>query len=282
VQRRWIRRPSPRVLVVALCSVTMVAIGVALSQADPGAGRAVSVATLSGGDAASLPGADLTLPGSASARAEAEPASFAPESPPPTEPSTTTTAARPHAAPAPTAARPHAAPAPTAAPPDTAPAPTAAPPDTAPAPAAAPPDTAPPSPPPPCPSAAPGEPGCTPPCSYEPSAGGPAAGSFAPCPDPSGVEGRVTAGPTCPVQRADDPCPDKPVETTLRLLRRDGSVAATGKSGADGTFRIAAAPGSYRLEADWPSRAGGCSAVDVTVEQGRFTHADVSCDTGIR
>ena len=135
--------------------------------------------------------------------------------------------------------------------------------------------------PPPCPSAAPnGQPSCTPPCSYQPSASGSGAGAFAPC--PSGVEGRVTAGPTCPVQRADQPCADRPVETTLRLLRKDGSVAATGKSGADGSFRIAVAPGSYRLVADWPSRVGGCAPVDVTVEQGQFTHADVSCDTGIR
>ena len=92
----------------------------------------------------------------------------------------------------------------------------------------------------------------------------------------------MTAGPTCPVQRADDPCADKPVETTLRLLRADGSVAATGQSAADGTFKIAVAAGRYRLVADWPSGAGGCAPVDVTVDQGRFTHADVTCDTGIR
>ncbi|HTC82261.1 MAG TPA: hypothetical protein VK848_12075, partial [Acidimicrobiia bacterium] len=109
-----------------------------------------------------------------------------------------------------------------------------------------------------------------------------AGAAFAPCPAPSGVEGRVTAGPSCPVQRADQPCPDKPVETTLRLLRKDGSVAASGKSAADGTFRLTVAPGSYRLVADWPSRVGGCAPVDVTVESGRFTHAEVSCDTGIR
>ncbi|HMC80409.1 MAG TPA: hypothetical protein VKO35_07645 [Acidimicrobiia bacterium] len=84
------------------------------------------------------------------------------------------------------------------------------------------------------------------------------------------------------MQRADDPCPDKPVETALRLLRQDGSVAAAGKSAADGTFRLTVAPGSYRLVADWPSRVGGCAPVDVTVESGRFTHAEVSCDTGIR
>ena len=39
------------------------------------------------------------------------------------------------------------------------------------------------------------------------------------------------------MQWADESCPDKPVETTLRLLRPDGSVAATGKSAPDGTFR---------------------------------------------
>ena len=72
------------------------------------------------------------------------------------------------------------------------------------------------------------------------------------------------------------------METTLRLLRKDGSVAATTRSGPDGTFKMAVAAGSYRLVADWPSRVGSCGPVDVTVERGRFTHADVSCDTGIR
>ncbi|HKY77093.1 MAG TPA: hypothetical protein VJS45_13185, partial [Acidimicrobiia bacterium] len=106
--------------------------------------------------------------------------------------------------------------------------------------------------------------------------------SFAPCPAASGVTGRVTAGPTCPVERPDEPCPDKPVETTLRLLRKDGSVAATGKSYSDGSFRMIVEPGSYRLVADWPSRIGGCSPVEVSVEYGRFTYTEVSCDTGIR
>jgi hypothetical protein len=106
------------------------------------------------------------------------------------------------------------------------------------------------------------------------------AGAFAPC--ASGVAGRVTAGPTCPVERPDAPCADRPMETTLRLVRKDGTVAATDRSFSDGSFRIIAPPGRYRLEADWPSRTGGCGPVEVTVEYGRFTDADVSCDTGIR
>jgi hypothetical protein len=99
------------------------------------------------------------------------------------------------------------------------------------------------------------------------------------------VEGSIHAGPTCPVERADDPCPDRPVETTLRLVRSDGSVAAAGKSNSDGTFRLAAPPGKYQLVVDYGSRPGGpggCPPVDVVIEPDHYTHADVSCDTGIR
>jgi hypothetical protein len=453
VQRRWIRRLSPRVLVVALCSVAMVVTAVAVSQADPRSNRAVSVAMLSGGDAAFLPAADMAL-------ATPEAASPTPESPPSTEAPTTTTStadiaaraatvtAKPQPKPCPTdgasdrpcgppcpqpgsansatacpppCAQPAAPPAgattvasngtsveparPACPPPppptcrqydihtgtsqpcpppcspydpagnssscpqpcpalataDGQPAPCPPPPcaqpqydngvtqsayacppppcayptepdggtgasqsqlmiycpppcyDTPnsagtscpppcerdascpepcyyiqPAPAGAatiaepvpPSQTCPPPPPPPCPSATPTDESCTPPCSYEPASSGPAAGAFAPC--ASGVTGRVTAGPTCPVERPDEPCADKPVETTLHLLRKDGSVAATGKSVSDGSFRMIVAPGSYRLVADWPSRIGGCGPVEVTVEYGRFTDTEVSCDTGIR
>jgi hypothetical protein len=42
-------------------------------------------------------------------------------------------------------------------------------------------------------------------------------------------------------------------------------------------------PGRYRLEAAYPSAPGrGCTQVDVVVEAGRSTHADIGCDTGIR
>jgi hypothetical protein len=97
------------------------------------------------------------------------------------------------------------------------------------------------------------------------------------------VTGRVTAGPACPgPQQSDRPCPDKPVETTLRLLRKDGSVAATVESTPDGYFKMAAFPGSYKLVADWPTMVGGCAPVEVQIERNRFSYAEVSCDTGIR
>ena len=417
MQRRWVRRLSPRVLVVALCSVAMVVTAVAVSQADPRSGRAVSVAMLSGGDAASLPGADM-----AASRLDGRPRSHAgvpaadravddddrrrssggprhhacrqaealshdrappsrpsrkcplssarlgqlrhgvpaavrptgrsprrgntgrlqwhrrrtrrPACPPPPPPTcrqydirTGTSQPCPPPCspydpagnssscpqPCPALATADGKPAPCPPPPCpqpqydngvSQPAYACPPPPCAyptepdggtgasqpqlmiycPPPCSDTPDGAgtscPPPPPPPCPSAAPTDQSCTPPCSYEPASGGPAAGAFAPC--ASGVTGRVTAGPTCPVERPDEPCADKPVETTLHLLRKDGSVAATGKSSSDGSFRMIVAPGSYRLVADWPSRIGGCGPVEVTVEYGRFTYTEVSCDTGIR
>ncbi|HKY75160.1 MAG TPA: hypothetical protein VJS45_03400, partial [Acidimicrobiia bacterium] len=111
MQRRWVRRLSPKVLVVALCSVAMVVTAIAVSQADPRSDRAVSVAMLSGGNAAPLPAADMTM-------AAPEVGSL-PESPPPTEPPTTTTRAADTAArPATVAAKPQPKPCPTNGAPD--------------------------------------------------------------------------------------------------------------------------------------------------------------------
>ena len=75
-------------------SVAMVVTAVAVSQADPGPRKAVSVSMLSGGDATPLPAADPALLAPAT-----DPPDAAPESPPTTEASTTTTGRqRPHRA----------------------------------------------------------------------------------------------------------------------------------------------------------------------------------------
>jgi hypothetical protein len=104
-----------------------------------------------------------------------------------------------------------------------------------------------------------------------------------PAPARSGVEGTVTAGPTCPVERPDQPCPPRPVGTALHLTDRSGSEVAAGRSGSDGRFSIDAPSGRYALTADYGSgRVGGCPPVAVNVSAARYTHVDLECDTGIR
>jgi hypothetical protein len=99
----------------------------------------------------------------------------------------------------------------------------------------------------------------------------------------SGVRGTVSAGPTCPVERVGDPCPPRPVQTGLQLRTGGGVVVATGASGGDGRFSIAAPAGSYTLETTpGSSPFPRCPTVQVTVSAGSYTPVDMTCDTGIR
>jgi hypothetical protein len=100
----------------------------------------------------------------------------------------------------------------------------------------------------------------------------------------SGIQGRVTIGPTCPVERPDSPCPDAPYVATVRVLSGSDLVASA-TSAEDGTFRIAVAPGTYTVEAE-PGSGGGIArslpVPHVVVKAGAFTHVDLSVDSGIR
>ncbi len=64
----------------------------------------------------------------------------------------------------------------------------------------------------------------------------------------SGVEGTVTIGPTCPVQRIDSPCPDRPYEATIIVLDGARRQVAEVRSAADGHFRVLLAPGRLHAE----------------------------------
>jgi hypothetical protein len=100
----------------------------------------------------------------------------------------------------------------------------------------------------------------------------------------SGIEGRVTIGPQCPVMQEGSPCPDVPYVATVRVLR-DGATVATGRSGQDGSFRISVAPGEYVVDAV-PLEENGIAMVRVqprvVVTAGGYTQVDLSFDSGIR
>jgi hypothetical protein len=102
----------------------------------------------------------------------------------------------------------------------------------------------------------------------------------------SGVKGRVTAGPTCPVEPypPDPACADRGFETTIRIKSLpDRELVKKVHTGEKGRFRTRLAPGRYRLV----PRSGKngfptCERQDVVVKAERFTSVHLSCDTGIR
>jgi hypothetical protein len=100
----------------------------------------------------------------------------------------------------------------------------------------------------------------------------------------SGIEGRVTIGPQCPVMQEGSPCPDAPYVATVRVLL-DGDVVATGRSAQDGSFRIPVAPGEYTVDAAPPDENGIATVrvqPHVVVSYGGYSRVDLSFDSGIR
>ena len=101
-------------------------------------------------------------------------------------------------------------------------------------------------------------------------------------PGSSGVHGTVSAGPTCPVERADEPCPPQPAVATVRATNESGEEIATTESGSDGRYSVALPPGRYVLTATTGSAYPYCDPTEIEVPPARDVVADISCDTGIR
>jgi hypothetical protein len=101
----------------------------------------------------------------------------------------------------------------------------------------------------------------------------------------SGVGGRVTGGPTCPVERPGDPaCAGRLVSGAVLVVRgADGSEVARFTTDESGFYRIALPAGDYLLEAAAVEGfMSGPSPAQFTVGQGALTALDLSYDTGIR
>lgn len=99
---------------------------------------------------------------------------------------------------------------------------------------------------------------------------------------PQGVAGQVLLGPMCPVQQADDSCPDQPYQAWIDVLDQAGGTVTRVQSGTDGGFRVGLAPGSYVLHPESGNPLPRAADQDVEVVSGRYTTVTVSFDTGIR
>lgn len=110
---------------------------------------------------------------------------------------------------------------------------------------------------------------------------------FAPCPTPakSGITGKVTLGPTCPVERIppDPNCAPKSYSTLINIMQAGSTKAIkTIQSDSKGIFGVDLDPGTYTLQALGGNILPRCPATSVTVASGQYATVNISCDTGIR
>jgi len=101
------------------------------------------------------------------------------------------------------------------------------------------------------------------------------------------ISGRVTMGPTCPVERVppEPGCAPKPLATSINI-REVGKqkISKTIQSDSSGAFKTALSVGSYELETFNNNGAilPRCEKVTVLVKEDQNSIVDISCDTGIR
>jgi Carboxypeptidase regulatory-like domain len=101
--------------------------------------------------------------------------------------------------------------------------------------------------------------------------------------DGQGIRGVVLAGPQCPVETAESPCPDQPVPSVRVEILRDGETVGEATTDRDGRFTVTLDPGTYEVRAA-PGQQGFMSSkpVGAVVTEGAFTDITVAVDTGIR
>jgi hypothetical protein len=98
----------------------------------------------------------------------------------------------------------------------------------------------------------------------------------------TGLQGTVSAGPTCPVERVDSPCPPRPLSAEVDARDPAGRLAVMSRSGSDGRYRLLLPPGQYTLTVASSGSFPRCPTPTATVVAGRLATFDISCDTGIR
>lgn len=100
----------------------------------------------------------------------------------------------------------------------------------------------------------------------------------------TGIDGVMTIGPTCPVQRIDQPCPDRPFAGEVSVRDGSGSDVADVHADAAGHFRVDLAAGTYQLVPVSPHQGMPPfgKPQSVIVVAGAYTHVTIEYDSGIR
>src|SRR5207253_11193409 len=100
----------------------------------------------------------------------------------------------------------------------------------------------------------------------------------------TGIQGTVQAGPTCPVERINSPCPPHPLAATVVVRDGTGAEVTRFHSGSDGRFKVNLRPGTYSLLGLMigSSFLRRPIPTSVTVSAAAYTSVNVEYDSGIR
>jgi hypothetical protein len=97
-----------------------------------------------------------------------------------------------------------------------------------------------------------------------------------------GIEGKAVLGPSCPVARAEDPCPDRPYQATFEVLDRQGRRVTEFTTESDGTFQVSLPAGTYTISGVTTGAFPLPPTVEVAVQPGQYTQVSLTFDSGIR
>ena len=103
-----------------------------------------------------------------------------------------------------------------------------------------------------------------------------------PLPGGTGITGIASIGPTCPVERLDSPCPDRPFQGVVVAKAPGGAEVARTTTDPQGAFSISLPPGQYQLTAVVAGSFPRAIPTDVNVVPGQFTTVHLRLDSGIR
>ncbi len=98
----------------------------------------------------------------------------------------------------------------------------------------------------------------------------------------TGVAGVALIGPTCPVQRIDSPCPDRPWQGVVSARTTGGVEVAQAATDANGAFSMHLAPGVYDIVTLTSGPLPAPVTQRVTVRAGEVTQVQLMLDSGIR
>lgn len=104
--------------------------------------------------------------------------------------------------------------------------------------------------------------------------------------EPGTLKGRITAGPTCPVERPDKPCPPAPVANQALQVRDQSSntIILSLTTDSQGYFIGQLTAGQYQVVviSNKPYPRDRSASHPIAVTAGQITNLEIQLDTGLR